>query len=54
MSQKIIGSNPFNWGSGPEWVNQDDSHCSIINKSNNDVFTDLTIMEHTNSKRGLV
>ena len=51
MSQKIIGSNPFNWSSSPEWVDQDDSHCSIINKSNNDVFTDLTIMEHTNSKK---
>ena len=51
MSQKIIGSNPFNWSSSPEWVNQDDSHCSIINKSNNDVFTDLTIMKHTNSKK---
>lgn len=51
MSQKIIGSNPFNWSSSSEWANQNDSHCSIINKSNNDVFTDLTIMEHTNSKK---
>ena len=51
MSQKIVGLNPFNWTSSSEWVNQNNSHCSIINKSNTDVFTDLTINEHTNSKK---
>ena len=51
MTDKIISVNPFSWTSDSSWYEQDAYHCSIINKSNNDVFMDLTMLKNTNSKK---
>ena len=53
MTKKIISVNPFSWTSDSSWHEQDVHHCSIINKSNNDVFMDLTMLHHTNSKKSI-
>lgn len=51
MTKKIVSTNPFSWTRDSSWHPQNSHHCSIINKSNNDVFMDLTLLNHTNSKK---
>lgn len=53
MTENITCTNPFSWTNDFTWHEQNSSHCSIINKSNNDVFMDLTLMKHTNSKKAI-
>jgi len=53
MTNKIVSVNPFSWNTDESWCEQNEHHCSIINKSNNDVFMDLTMLKHTNSKKAI-
>ena len=47
MKQKIVATNPFSWLNSSEWVDQNMSHLSIINKANGYDFSDRLAVEHT-------